>query len=111
MSPPQSRSLFRNGKVMALGFNCSAPEYITGALKEARNVWPGVPFVVYPNSGETWECGSWSQARGGLTQSWLELIPLWVRMGALVVGGCCRVDSGHLPEIKKQIVKGILSNC
>ena len=29
-------STFRNGKVMAIGFNCSAPGHITGALKEAR---------------------------------------------------------------------------
>ena len=44
--------------MIAIGFNCSAPSMITGALQEARSAWPGVPFVVYPNTGETWESGS-----------------------------------------------------
>ena len=68
-------SLFRNGKVMAIGFNCSAPGHITGALKEARAAWSEIPFVVYPNTGETWEGGSWS---GDTDSAWLELIPQWV---------------------------------
>ena len=93
---------------MAIGFNCSAPGHITGALKEARSVWSDIPFVVYPNSGETWEGGSWA---GQGDNSWLELIPHWVRLGALVIGGCCRVDSGVLPHIRSQLVKGIISNC
>jgi len=104
----KNHQLARNGKVMAIGFNCSAPAHITGALKEARSVWSEIPFVIYPNTGETWECGSWS---GDKDNSWLELIPQWVRLGALVIGGCCRVDSGVLPQIKKQLLKGIMSNC
>ena len=94
--------------MIAIGFNCSAPSHITGALKEARSVWSEIPFVIYPNTGETWECGSWS---GDKDNSWLEMIPLWVRLGARVIGGCCRVDSGVLPQIKKQVLKGIMSNC
>ena len=95
---------------MAIGFNCSAPANITGALKEARSAWSEIPFVVYPNSGETWECGSWSGPGDVDRDAWVELIPQWVRLGARVIGGCCRVDSGLLPQIKKQLVRGILLN-
>ena len=39
---------------------------ITGALQEARSAWPGVPFVVYPNTGDTWQSGSgWAGAGAG----------------------------------------------
>ena len=79
---------------------------IVGALKAARKVWADLPFVVYPNSGETWTRGSWSSTC--LDVSWIEMIPEWVRLGAVIVGGCCRVDADSLPKIREQMSKGIL---
>ena len=84
---------------------------ITGALQEARSAWPGVPFVVYPNTGDTWqsESGSgWAGAGAGSTL--LELVPDWVKLGAVVVGGCCRVDAELLPGIQEMMVRGIAAS-
>ena len=81
---------------------------ITGALQEARSAWPGVPFVVYPNTGDTWQSGSgWAAAGAGAGSALLELVPDWVKLGAVVVGGCCRVDAELLPGIQKMMVRGI----
>ena len=80
---------------------------ITGALQEARSAWPGVPFVVYPNTGDTWQSGSgWAGAGSAL----LELVPDWVKLGAVVVGGCCRVDAELLPGIQEMMVRGIAAS-
>ncbi len=54
-----------------------------------------LPYVVYPNSGETWEASrqSWSGERGGpdLESDLVRRVPQWMRLGANVIGGCCRV--------------------
>jgi len=98
-------SLSRNGRVIAVGFNCIAPEFVTEALQEARSVWATIPFVLYPNSGEEWKCGSWEWSRD--KKDWLEMIPAWVKLGTIILGGCCRVDAEILPKLRKQIIKGI----
>ena len=64
-----------------------------------------MPFVVYPNSGEHWECGHWSQPEEDV--AWLDLIPDWVHLGAVIVGGCCRVTDDAMPLIKAQIARAL----
>uniref|UniRef100_A0A914VJ50 Hcy-binding domain-containing protein n=1 Tax=Plectus sambesii TaxID=2011161 RepID=A0A914VJ50_9BILA len=42
-------------RVFAVGINCTAIKYISSLLKSAQNCTNGLPFVVYPNSGESYE--------------------------------------------------------
>jgi len=102
-----NHQLARDKRLLAVGFNCSAPTVITGALQEARKaVGTKIPFVVYPNSGETWECGHWSKAKQDT--SWIEMIPDWIAQGTRIVGGCCRVTDQAMPTIKAQITKALV---
>ena len=79
---------------------------ITGALQEARKAAGAkIPFVVYPNSGEHWERGHWSKPEEEVV--WLDLIPDWVRLGAVIVGGCCRVTDEAMPVIKTQMARAL----
>ena len=79
---------------------------ITGALQEARKAAGSkMPFVVYSNTGEKWECGHWSKPEKEV--AWLDLIPDWVALGAVVVGGCCRVNDEAMPLIKAQIARAL----
>merc|ERR1740129_275046 len=56
--------LARDKRLLAIGFNCSSPSVISGALQEARKAAGSqTPFVVYPNSGEHWEGGHWSTGK------------------------------------------------
>ncbi|MDD7928679.1 homocysteine S-methyltransferase [Microbacterium thalli] len=70
--------------VIAVGVNCCPPETVASALADPV----AVPFVVYPNSGETWDAAArtWSGEPG------LPLIGLdgWLAAGARLIGGCCR---------------------
>ena len=98
-------TLAKQGRLVAVGVNCSAPGVVEGALKVARKVTGKLPFVVYPNSGEVWHGGEreWSGER----ESWVGMVSSWVRLGAVIVGGCCRVGAESMPLIEQQIVKGI----
>ena len=99
-------NIFREKRLLAIGFNCSCPSLITGALQEARKAAGSkIPFVVYPNSGERWERGHWSKPEQEV--AWLDLIPAWVQLGAVIVGGCCRVTDEAMPVIKAQIVRAL----
>ena len=100
----------RDGRLLAVGFNCSAPNLITEALQEARLSSKTVPLVVYPNSGEKWECGEWSRVQED-DVSWLDMIQEWVKLGTIIIGGCCRVDAQMLPNIQTEIIKGMSAIC
>ena len=79
---------------------------ISGALQEARKAAGSkIPFVVYPNSGETWQRGHW--ASSDLQTHWMENIPDWVALGTQIVGGCCRVTDEAMPKIAAHITKAL----
>ncbi|MGW6443052.1 homocysteine S-methyltransferase [Lentzea sp. NPDC055074] len=74
-------------EVVAIGVNCCAPEDVAEAVAVARRV-TGLPVVVYPNSGETWDARqrTWTGDGTGIAASAGE----WADAGARLVGGCCR---------------------
>ena len=75
---------------MAVGINCSPLSVITPTL-------PGVetelPFVVYPNAGQSWDADSmsWAGTHEFATHARVEE---WSNAGARIIGGCC----GYLPS-------------
>jgi homocysteine S-methyltransferase len=75
--------------VVAVGVNCSSPADATAAVPVAAAV-SGKPVVVYPNSGEGWDADQrrWFGEASDLGQ----LAPGWLRDGARLIGGCCRVS-------------------
>jgi homocysteine S-methyltransferase len=95
------------GQVIALGVNCTAPVYIDECLqcmKEALGTsGAGRLIIVYPNSGEEWDCNSqkWKVEVetecdiSSQQQSFVRRAVGWREAGAVVIGGCCRTT----PEI------------
>ena len=75
------------------------------ALTVARRVEGKSPFVVYPRSGEVW--GGNEKGWGGEGVEWVEMVEDWVKLGATIVGGCCRVGAEFMPRIEQSIVRGI----
>jgi len=75
-------------ELVAVGVNCTDPADVEPLVALAAQVG-GLPVVVYPNSGETWdaEAHRWS----GRSQFHPEQVDRWTRAGARLVGGCCRV--------------------
>ena len=80
--------------VVAVGVNCTAPRHVASLVGRMRAA-TDLPILAYPNSGETYDAGTgrWSGVAAGA--EWLEQVPVWIRAGARVLGGCCRVG----PEV------------
>ncbi|HEX7472452.1 MAG TPA: homocysteine S-methyltransferase [Candidatus Limnocylindrales bacterium] len=107
--------------VVAIGINCTAPEYALELVGRAVAV-TGKPVVVYPNSGEAWDPAGrrWvaarvgAQAAGGTNATVATRAAVgsadadavgavsaraWIAAGARLVGGCCRVGPAQIAEI------------
>jgi homocysteine S-methyltransferase len=82
--------------VLAVGVNCCAPAEVLPAIRAARTV-TDKPVVVYPNSGENWD----AQGRRwhGDAAFAPDLVESWLRAGASIVGGCCRVGPAQIAAI------------
>nr|XP_045600190.1 homocysteine S-methyltransferase YbgG-like [Procambarus clarkii]XP_045600193.1 homocysteine S-methyltransferase YbgG-like [Procambarus clarkii] len=79
-------------QLVAVGVNCSPPQYITSLLEKANLSLPPpsiLPRVVYPNSGEEWIAGKgWAN---GSKWPYDNEVKKWFSLGASVIGGCCRL--------------------
>ena len=96
----QAVALFeRHPKVVAIGVNCSAPQYIRSLIGEIKSAAWKRAIVVYPNSGEQYDADEkvWYG-----TESPLECATAarsWHLQGAKIIGGCCRMGPAHIQEI------------
>jgi S-methylmethionine-dependent homocysteine/selenocysteine methylase len=84
--------------LVAVGFNCVAPEIVTGLLATASSV-TSAPKIVYPNRGGTWDSanGVWV---GDAPLKLSERLPEWLEAGANWVGGCCGTDASDISDLK-----------
>lgn len=91
-------------RVAAVGINCTPPRYIPDLIRTISAV-TDKPIVVYPNSGETYD---------SLNKRWMgESVPSefgtysreWRKLGAGLVGGCCRTTPDHIRQIRDRFRK------
>jgi len=78
---------------MAVGVNCTPPELMTELLLSAKS---DKPFVVYPNSGRTWDAvkKEWTGSEGvGFDE---KLVSEWRSAGAQYIGGCCGIGAAEI---------------
>ncbi len=95
--------------VVAVGVNCVKPEVVAAAIR-AFKAGTAKPVVVYPNSGQRWSAGdeSWHGEAG--RESLATLAPGWVRQGARLVGGCCRVGPGQIAALAASLARAAQAN-
>ena len=87
--------LFENHpSVLAVGVNCTPPQYMTALVRRVRDALPDKAIAAYPNSGETFEvaAGGWTGAPNCDTSA----VSQWIAAGARLVGGCCRVGPAQI---------------
>ncbi len=91
-------------RVAAVGINCTPPRFIPDLIR-AVVAATDKPVIVYPNSGETYD---------PITKRWLgEAIPAefgtysreWRKLGAGLIGGCCRTTPDHIRQISDRFRK------
>uniref|UniRef100_A0A914HGD7 Hcy-binding domain-containing protein n=1 Tax=Globodera rostochiensis TaxID=31243 RepID=A0A914HGD7_GLORO len=86
-------------KIVAIGINCTAPEYITELLREANRAGNAKALVVYPNSGEVYNAATRKFEGDSQIGAIVTALPRWFALGARVFGGCCRVTPAHIAQI------------
>jgi homocysteine S-methyltransferase len=86
--------------VLGIGINCTALQYAVELIERIKKTVPHKAIVAYPNSGEhyhadtkTWS-GTSSPISCGLAAQ------KWMKAGASIIGGCCRMGPDHIKEIK-----------
>ena len=74
----------------AIGGHCVGPSLVTPALKELSR-HTDLPLIAYPNSGEIYDAATltWRDGAEAGVGSWP--VAEWGRLGARIIGGCCRV--------------------
>jgi homocysteine S-methyltransferase len=87
-------------QVVAVGVNCTPPQYIPSLLRRMHEETDR-PLVVYPNSGECYEPSSkrWSGNSGALDFG--AQARSWYRDGARLIGGCCRTGPAQIRSVKQ----------
>ena len=89
--------------IVAVGVNCTAPQYITPLLGRMRRR-SGKPLLVYPNSGEIFDAASkrWhGGSQPGAQPSFGAQACQWQREGARLIGGCCRTAPEDIRDVKR----------
>jgi len=90
---------------IALGVNCTNPKYIVELIKRIKSTCPDKFIVVYPNSGEEYDANS-KQWHGTASPSECGIASeTWLKAGATIVGGCCRMGPQHISSIKAALNK------
>lgn len=89
-------------QIIAIGINCTAPQYIESLIRGIKAVTIK-PIIVYPNGGstynaltKTWDGLSKSSSYGKMTHTWYE-------KGAQVIGGCCQTTPEDIAQIAKWV--------
>jgi homocysteine S-methyltransferase len=96
--------LFRDHPtVLAIGVNCTPPQFIPSLIRELRETLPGAAVIVYPNSGEGYEAGS-NTWHGSSTPLECGIAAQhWSRAGARIIGGCCRMGPVHIQQMRERL--------
>jgi homocysteine S-methyltransferase len=97
-------ALFANHpRVMALGINCTSPEFVTALIKRIKSAAPDKAIVAYPNSGETFQAktNTWHGTVSPVECA--EASQEWSDAGATVIGGCCRMGPQHIAAMREQL--------
>ena len=92
-----------SGSVVAAGVNCSEQTDALGAVRAAVTA-TGLPAVVYPNRGGSWNADTKTWEYAGPLD--LGLVDDWVEAGARLIGGCCGTgpaDIAHLADRLREI--------
>lgn len=82
-----------SSSLVAAGVNCSAPPEVGPAVAAAVAA-TGLPAVVYPNRGESWDSATHTWQGEDLFDT--SLADGWFDAGARLLGGCCRVGPADI---------------
>lgn len=97
-------ALYRHHRrVLALGINCTPPQFATSLIGEIRRAVPDKAIVVYPNSGETFDVSANSWLGDASPAAFADFAQRWRRAGAAIIGGCCRIGPQQIAAVRESL--------
>jgi homocysteine S-methyltransferase len=87
-------------QIVAVGVNCTPPQYITPLLRRMHDA-TDKPLVVYPNSGEFYDASSKRWSGDSFRLKFGEQARHWHAAGARLIGGCCRTGPDEIRSVKQ----------
>ena len=88
--------------LVAVGINCTPPQYVASLIAEVRR-GTTKPVIVYPNRGERYDAVNKKWLAGSEAVDWDDAVVEWRRLGAVGIGGCCRVGPGDIAAIRRRL--------
>lgn len=85
--------------LVAVGINCTPPRFLP-ELITAVQAHTDKLVIVYPNSGEEYDPASRTWLGQANPAEFGTISREWRKMGALLVGGCCRTGPEHIRQIR-----------
>ena len=89
-------------QVVAVGINCTPPRFIPSLIEIACGT-TDKPIVVYPNSGETYDVENKCWLGQSDPSEFGTISREWRKMGAALIGGCCRTGPDHIRQIRDRV--------
>lgn len=96
-----ARAVAQFPQTIAVGVNCTLPDYIPALIGELRAA-SDKPVLVYPNSGEGWDAVHRCWTGSGDPASYGAKAQEWFAAGAHLIGGCCRTRPEHVRLVARQ---------
>lgn len=98
----QVAALFRDHpRVLAVGANCTAPQFITSLIQEIKQAVPNKAIVAYPNSGESYDATRNAWFGTTTPVECASAAQTWFKAGAQLIGGCCRMGPSHIRAMQQ----------
>lgn len=91
-----------NRQIKAVGINCTQPRYVPELIQRIQSI-SEKPIIVYPNTGEIYDAVEkrWSGEKD--LDRFGSAAKEWRKMGAMLIGGCCRTTPTHIQAISGRI--------
>lgn len=99
-----SDQLFDYPNLIGIGINCSSPQFVPEVIKQLEAV-SNLPIIAYPNSGENWDAANHCWTGTTHPEEFGTAVREWRRMGAAIIGGCCRTGPDHIRAICERLKK------
>lgn len=88
--------------IVAIGINCTAPQFIESLIEEIKAV-SSKPIIVYPNGGSSYN--ALTKTWDGLSKnvSYGKMAYGWYQKGARLIGGCCQTTPEDIAQIAQWV--------
>jgi len=93
--------------VVAVGVNCTPPHLIPDLIR-AISAATDTPIIVYPNSGETYDPAARRWRGESAPAEFGTFSREWRKLGAALIGGCCRTTPAHVRQIGDRFHKATI---